>query len=640
MKRVFLEKWRTLLVCGSVLWFVWIWPTPYQNLPSQKNKDGEKLQRRNRFTGTVQFYNTLRGGWEVWGTTSNQKTDPPGLSPEDLVQSDGKKLSFKNRYVRIHNPVVGDGFYFSTFNENGGKGRCLLFLERNGPYTGQYWDLRKPGSLKNEFLGDQREVALGADGDLFMAVSGSVDPAVRFYAAGRPGIFKLKIHGKFLSAGKEAKFSNGQYKIFASEQDLGEQSNWILSDSSKPLPGESSSREDRYPSKDLIAGPLNGDWAGRLPPQGGNLKLVLHAETYPGGIRATMDSPDQNAYGISITLITLENDTVFFRIDHLDVSFEGKLDGVSKKISGTFFQCRKVFNVEFVQLPAGKRDEVADSKKEKLQAILSRAQKGDADAQSELGHIYRGDYGDPQNLEESLKWFKAAAQQGNTVGENGFGWALENGLATERNPQEAVEWYHKAAAKDDVWALNRVGSCYLKGIGVEASRDEAKKYFQKALHVKTAGTRPVVKNSRNPFSVPDVANFDLKDVKKLSEGTSLSAGNQDPNAASWTKQLDSSEKKPSGQGWTGAWFSRWNGGSSGSDWTNGKAEIQEKDGRFYILYSDSTDTYLIEAQKDGNMLLGKYRDMEGSDQGPWVGRLVDSGRIDGQWSQGRWDFRR
>ena len=209
---------------------------------------------------------------------------------------------------------------------------------------------------------------------------------------------------------------------------------------------------------------------------------------------------------------------------------------------------------------------MADSKKEKLQAILSRAQKGDADAQSELGHIYRGDYGDPQNLEESLKWFKAAAQQGNTVGENGFGWALENGLATERNPQEAVEWYHKAAAKDDVWALNRVGSCYLKGIGVEASRDEAKKYFQKALHVKTAGTRPVVKNSRNPFSVPDVANFDLKDVKKLSEGTSLSAGNQDPNAASWTKQLDSSEKKPSGQGWTGAWFSRWNGGSSGSDY--------------------------------------------------------------------------
>lgn len=640
MEKFLVRTWRSLLAFGLFLWFVWVWPTPYRALPSQKSGEIEYLQRQNRFTGKVEFYNAEQGQWVGRGTGTNPKPEPPGLSPEELSGPSGEKLDFKNRYVRIHNPVVGDSFYFSTFNENGGKGRCLLFLERDGNYTGQYWDLRKTGSLRNEFLGEQREVFLGDDGELFMAVSGSVDPAVRFYATALPGIFKIKIHGKFLSAGKEAKFSNGQYKIFASKIDRGEESNWILTDSPKPLPGKSSPGDKRPPAKDLIAGPLNGSWAGRLPPQGDNLHLVLHGETSSGGIRATIDSPDQNAYGIPVSLISLKGDVVFFRIDNLDVSYEGKLDAAAKKITGTFVQHQKSFNLDFLQLPAGKQDGLADVKTEKLQAILTQAKKGDAAAQSQLGHIYRGDYGDPKNLEESLRWFKAAALQGNTVGENGYGWALENGLATDRNEREAVDWYRKAAAKNDIWALNRVGSCYLQGIGVDANREEARQYFEKALLVKTGSKLPVVKNSRNPFSVPDISNFDAKDVKKFAESISLSADNLDPNAAGWMKPADSSERKPAEPGWSGSWFSRWNGGSAGSEWTNGKAEIQEKDGRFYILYKDSTDTYLIEAQKDGAMLLGQYRNIAGSDQGPWVGRMVHNGRIDGQWGQGRWDFRR
>ena len=32
--------------------------------------------------------------------------------------------------------------------------------------------------------------------------------------------------------------------------------------------------------------------------------------------------------------------------------------------------------------------------------------------------------------------------------------------------------------------------------------------------------------------------------------------------------------------------------------------------------------------------------LERADNGPWVGIIVDTNRIDGKWLDGRWDFRR
>ena len=102
----------------------------------------------------------------------------------------------------------------------------------------------------------------------------------------------------------------------------------------------------------------------------------------------------------------------------------------------------------------GRQEDSKNEKTQKITGLLARAEKGDVRAQTWLAHTYRGDYGDPKNLEESLRWFKAAAEQGDTVGENGYGWALEHGLAVEPNPKEAVAWYRRAAAKNDRWALD------------------------------------------------------------------------------------------------------------------------------------------------------------------------------------------
>jgi len=293
----------------------------------------------------------------------------------------------------------------------------------------------------------------------------------------------------------------------------------------------------------------------------------------------------------------------------------------------------------------GRQEDSGNQQTRKIKSLLARAQKGDVRAQTWLAHTYRGDYGDPKNLEESLRWFKAAAEQGDTVGENGYGWALEHGLAVEPNPAEAVVWYRRAASKNDGWALDRLGRCYQNGVGVEANPKEAQQYFEKATRAKTGqadkqdGQLPVAKNSRNPFSVRDIPDFDIEKIRAFAKDISLAGGGQDPNAGSWAKEKEFDEKV-SGESLTGDWSGRWNGGSAAANWVQGKAEVREKDGRIYFLFRDNTGVYLIEA-RNGDRLLGRYIEIHsGRDEGPWVGRLVNSRRIDGQWAHGRWDFRR
>ena len=40
-------------------------------------------------------------------------------------------------------------------------------------------------------------------------------------------------------------------------------------------------------------------------------------------------------------------------------------------------------------------------------------------------------------------------------------------------------------------------------------------------------------------------------------------------------------------------------------------------------------------------LVGRYMTLrEDNDSSPWVGEIVEGGRIDGEWTMGRWDLRR
>lgn len=136
-----------------------------------------------------------------------------------------------------------------------------------------------------------------------------------------------------------------------------------------------------------------------------------------------------------------------------------------------------------------------------------------------------------------------------------------------------------------------------------------------------------------------------KEVLSFAAKIHLKGEDIDPNAINWTENAIDDGR---GDWIEGNWFSRWNSCDGKGTWINGSASIMSIDHRIVILYKDGhkeglrTYASLIIAQKEGNdLLIGRYYDFSGSnDSGPWVGFSVNSNRIDGQWSHGRWDFRR
>ena len=70
--------------------------------------------------------------------------------------------------------------------------------------------------------------------------------------------------------------------------------------------------------------------------------------------------------------------------------------------------------------------------------------------------------------------------------------------------------------------------------------------------------------------------------------------------------------------------------------------ITGDNGNNFILITDSGSLWLIEAKRQGkSRLVGRYMCLAfNGDSTPWVGEIVNEERIDGEWTNGRWDLRR
>lgn len=97
-------------------------------------------------------------------------------------------------------------------------------------------------------------------------------------------------------------------------------------------------------------------WNGvlRINPQAA-LRLVLHIDEGSGGPEATLDSPDQGAYGIPCELRHLSRDSVSVAAPSLRLEYSGRMD--DKGIRGTFKQ-------GFMTLPLDMAPTVEDRKTE------------------------------------------------------------------------------------------------------------------------------------------------------------------------------------------------------------------------------------------------------------------------------------
>ncbi len=79
-----------------------------------------------------------------------------------------------------------------------------------------------------------------------------------------------------------------------------------------------------------------GTWQGLLKVSGFELRIVFNVSDTSGTLSTTMDSPDQNAYGISVDSTVFKNDSVYFGIPSIKGFFNGVFQGDS--IPGTWHQ--------------------------------------------------------------------------------------------------------------------------------------------------------------------------------------------------------------------------------------------------------------------------------------------------------------
>ncbi len=126
--------------------------------------------------------------------------------------------------------------------------------------------------------------------------------------------------------------------------------------------------------------------------------------------------------------------------------------------------------------------------------LKSKAGKGDAESQYELGKFYLG-----KDLKEAGAWYRKAADQGHAKAQSEMGVFNKNGWIDGASPSEAKRWWLMAAAKGDADACSSLAleaqrqslEARLKGDATlqKQFRDEAMKWYTKAAEAGDRGSQ-------------------------------------------------------------------------------------------------------------------------------------------------------
>ncbi len=84
-------------------------------------------------------------------------------------------------------------------------------------------------------------------------------------------------------------------------------------------------------------------------------------------------------------------------------------------------------------------------------------------------------------MAQSADDYRAAAERGDAQAQFQLGQCYEKGLGVEIDSAAAVQWYTKAADQGDPDALYSLGLCYYYAIGIPEDLDKARAYLRKAI---------------------------------------------------------------------------------------------------------------------------------------------------------------
>lgn len=118
--------------------------------------------------------------------------------------------------------------------------------------------------------------------------------------------------------------------------------------------------------------------------------------------------------------------------------------------------------------------------------LRGRAERGEAEAQTALGTLYRNGQGVPQDLVQAAHWYRLAAAQGNPGAESDLGFLYDYGGGLPVDHTEAAKWYRKAAMQGNPDASLNLGWIYDSGQGFPVDHAEAARWYRQAAELGNA----------------------------------------------------------------------------------------------------------------------------------------------------------
>jgi len=114
---------------------------------------------------------------------------------------------------------------------------------------------------------------------------------------------------------------------------------------------------------------------------------------------------------------------------------------------------------------------------------------GDVRAQFALGLFYLKGTGVVKNISDAAKWFHMAADQGHVVAQYNLGELYKNGRGVPKDLADAAEWYRRSAGGGYAKAQFKLGVLYQLGQGFTQNDREAVRWFRMAAEQGEASAR-------------------------------------------------------------------------------------------------------------------------------------------------------
>lgn len=114
------------------------------------------------------------------------------------------------------------------------------------------------------------------------------------------------------------------------------------------------------------------------------------------------------------------------------------------------------------------------------EVLIQLAEKGDPQAQFDLGVTYYYGRGVPKDYEKASHWFQKAADQGNAAAQYALGRMYYYGRGMRQDLGTASTWFQKSADKGYGDAQFALGVMYQFGKGIDMDLARAAQWYRKA----------------------------------------------------------------------------------------------------------------------------------------------------------------